>query len=142
MDEFEWNGDAVKQEVLENMSKAMGELALEVEVSSERELRKGHGLLFGDLRRSIHSALPGYDWGADDVEGGPDRGGQLIEAEINGDQVSIQVGSGLAYAMPINQGWPEGYKKMHGSFIGYHFMNNGLNKAKGDIDSILARHQV
>lgn len=142
MDELIWNGDQVMDEVLHNMSKAMGEFALAVEIASERELRRGHGLLLGDLRRSIHSAKPGYDWGADDVEGGPDRGGQLIEAEIDGKRVVIQVGSGLAYSMPINQGWPSGYKGMHGSFIGYHYMNNGLRKAQGDLDTIISKHQV
>lgn len=142
MDELIWNGDAVKQDVLENMSAAMGEFALAVETASKRELRMGHGLLLGDLRRSIHTALPDYNWGGDNADGGAERGGNVINAEIEQDRVVIQVGSGLAYGMPINQGWPQGYKKMRGSFIGYHFMNNGLKKATNDLDSILARHQV
>ena len=75
-------------------------------------------------------------------DNGPERGGQLIDAMQDGDQVTVQVGSGLVYAMAINQGWPSGYKKMKGSFTGYHYINNGLKKAKEKLQTILAKYQV
>ncbi len=143
---LDWKGDDVKRQVLENAAAAMAEFGLTVEAESKKELRKGHGVLTGTLRRSIHTALPGYDWGGDDVEpkgktrdssgkfvaGSPERGGQLVIPDT--DNVTVQVGSGLQYAMPVHQG--------HHSFQGYHFITNGLNKAKGKLQSILARHKV
>jgi len=139
-----WQGDNVKRQVMENIAKAVGEFGLTVEGEAKRELRKGHGVLTGTLRRSIHTAMPGYDWAGDDDQSGngPERGGQLIEGAIDDSAITVQVGSGLVYAMAINQGWPEGYKKMHGSFVGYHFMNEGLKKAKPKLPSILAKYKV
>ena len=130
-----WKGDEVKRQALENAAAAMAEFGLTVEAESKKELRKGHGVLTGTLRRSIHTALPGYDWGGDDVEpspGSPERGGELNAPDT--DNVTVQVGSGLVYAMAVHQG--------HHSFQGYHYLTNGLNKAKGKLQSILARHKV
>jgi len=141
---LDWKGDEVKRQVMENMAKAVGEFGLTVEAEAKKELRKGHGVLTGTLRRSIHTAMPGYDWSGDDdkSENGPERGGQLIEGVITNDAITVQVGSGLVYALAINQGWPEGYKKMHGSFVGYHFMENGLTKAKPKLPMILKKYKV
>lgn len=130
-----WQGDEAKRQVLENVAAAMAEFGLTVEGESKKELRKGHGVLTGTLRRSIHTALPGYDWGGDDVEpsnGSPERGGEMAIPES--DNVTVQVGSGLSYAMAVHQG--------HHSFQGYHYLTNGLNKAKGKLAGILARHKV
>ena len=144
MASLNWKGDEVKRTAIQNARRAMGEFGLTVEGESKKELRKGHGVITGTLRRSIHTALPGYDWNGDDVQSdnGPERGGQLIDAMQDGDQVTVQVGSGLVYAMAINQGWTSGYKKMKGSFTGYHYINNGLKKAKEKLQTILAKYQV
>lgn len=130
-----WKGDEVKRQTLENVAAAMAEFGLTVEGESKKELRKGHGVLTGTLRRSIHTALLGYDWGGDDVEpspGSPERGGELNTPET--DNVTVQVGSGLVYAMAVHQG--------HHSFQGYHYLTNGLNKARGQLQNILAKHKV
>jgi len=132
-----WLGDEVKRTMQEKGAKIIAEFALTVEGESKRELRKGHGVITGTLRRSIHTALPGYDWGGDDVEpsaGAPERGGQNVEAQSSGGRITVEVGSGLQYAMPVHQG--------HGSFAGYHYLTNGLNKAKAKLESIIAKYKV
>ena len=132
-----WLGDEVKRTMQEKGAKIIAEFALTVEGESKRELRKGHGVITGTLRRSIHTALPGYDWGGDDVEpsaGAPERGGQNVEAQSSGGRITVEVGSGLVYAMPVHQG--------HGSFAGYHYLTNGLNKAKAKLGSIIAKYKV
>jgi len=48
--------------------------------------------------------------------------------------LSLEVGSGLRYAMPVHQG--------HHSFQGYHYLTNGLKKAKAKLDAILRRHRL
>ena len=134
--ELDWRGDEVKNMTFENVAKVMSEFALTVEGESKKELRKGHGVLTGTLRRSIHTALPGYDWGGDDVKpdaGAPERGGGDAIPEAGG-MMTVEVGSGLVYAMAVHQG--------HDNFSGYHYLTNGLNKAKGKLQAILARHQV
>ena len=80
-----------------NVAKALGKFALRVEGYSKHELRRGHGVLTGTLRRSIHVAQPGYNWGADDLEpkaGTPELGGQMVEALINGRKVTIRTDAG------------------------------------------------
>ena len=132
-----WLGDEVKRTMQEKGAKIIAEFALTVEGESKRELRKGHGVITGTLRRSIHTALPGYDWGGDDVEpsaGAPERGGQNVEAQSSGGRITVEVGSGLVDAMPVHQG--------HGSFAGYHYLTNGLNKAKAKLESIIAKYKV
>ena len=120
-----------------NVAKALGKFALRVEGYSKHELRRGHGVLTGTLRRSIHVAQPGYNWGADDLEpkaGTPELGGQMVEALINGRKVTIQVGSGLRYALPVHGG--------HHSFEGYHFLTIGLDKAKPELGQDLAAYRL
>lgn len=132
-----WKGDELKRIILENGAKIVSEFALTVEGEAKKELRKGHGVLTGTLRRSIHTALPGYDWGGDNVEpsaGSPERGGSQSMPEANNTQITVEVGSGLVYAMSVHQG--------HHSFAGYHYLTNGLNKAKGKLALIIARYKV
>ena len=104
---------------------------------SKRELRRGHGVESGTLRRSIHVAESGYDWSSDDVEPSAssiERGGAQVEPEANGDKLTLEVGSGLGYAMAVHQG--------HHNFSGYHYLTIGLKKAKEKIDSILSKYKV
>ena len=136
MSSLNWKGDEVLKTTKENGAKIISEFALTVEGESKKELRKRHGVLTGTLRRSIHTALPGYDWGGDDVEPSPgaiERGGEAVIPEA-ADQITVEVGSGLIYAMAVHQG--------HHNFTGYHYLTNGLKKAQGKLSSIIARHQV
>lgn len=138
MDDFElnWKGDEVLRITKENGAKIISEFALTVEGEGKKELKKGHGVLTGTLRRSIHTALSGYDWGGDDVPpdaAAPERGGDAVIPEA-ADQMTVEVGSGLVYAMSVHQG--------HHNFSGYHYLTNGLKKAQAKLDSIIARHQV
>ncbi len=133
---LKWRGPEVAKIVQGNVAKAMGKFALRVEAYSKKELKHGHGVLTGTLRRSIHVAQPGYKWSGDNVEpstSSPELGGKSFNAVVNGRKITIQVGSGLVYAMAIHQGWPVGYKNMKGSFEGYHFLTNGLGKAKPEL---------
>lgn len=139
-----WRGDEVKRALMENVARAWGEFGLEVEGESKRELRRKNketgtkqGVATGTLRRSIHVADVGYDWGGDDVEpapGTPERGAVQVDPPVDADKITLQVGSGLKYAMPVHQG--------HHSFQGYHYLTNGLKKAKAKLDAILRRHRL
>ena len=136
MSSLNWRGDEVLKTTQENAAKIISEFALTVEGEAKKELRKGHGVETGTLRRSIHTALPGYDWGGDDVEpsgGSPERGNNAVVPETS-NQLTVEVGSGLVYAMAVHQG--------HHNFTGYHYLTNGLKKAQGKLPSIIARHQV
>ena len=136
-----WRGKEVAQAVANNVAKALGEFALRAEGHAKKELQKGHGVLTGTLRRSIHTAQPGYVW-SQDANAGSELGGKNIEALIQSSKISIQLGSGLVYAMAIHQGWPSGYKRMKGSFVGYHFLTKGIDKAKKELPAILKRHEL
>ncbi len=139
---LDWRGDELKRTSQENGAKIISEFALTVEGEAKKELRRGHGVLTGTLRRSIHTVLPGYDWSGDDVDNGKERGGVQVTPDPNDEKITVQVGSGLVYAMAIHQGWPLGYKKMKGSFVGYHFITNGQKKAKAILPSIIAKYKV
>lgn len=132
-----WHGKEISDAVKQNVAKAFGKFALRVEGHSKKELRRGHGVLTGTLRRSIHVAQPGYSWTGDDITpdtGTPELGGQLFTAMINGRRVTIQVGSGLRYALPVHQG--------HHSFEGYHYLTNGLEKAKPELAQDLREYRL
>lgn len=145
---LKWRGPEVVKAVAGNVAKAMGEFGLRVEGNSKKELKKGHGVITGTLRRSLHVAQPGYNWSGDNVaaskrkvrkgvvvqEGSPERGGQIFDAVVNGSKITIQVGSGLNYAMPVHQG--------HHSFEGYHFLTNGLEKTKPQLQSVLKKYRL
>lgn len=140
-----WRGKEVTQVVAQNVAKALGEYGLRVEGHAKRQLKRGHGVLTGTLRRSIHTQMPGYRWNNDNVEpstGTPERGKQKFDAVINGRRITIQVGSGLIYAMAIHQGWQKGYKNMKGSFEGYHFITNANETAKPKLPAILKKYRL
>jgi len=149
MDDFtlNWKGDELKRTIEQNGAKIISEFGLTVEGFAKKELYRAnkkksldkHGVATGTLRRSIHTALKGYNWSGDDVEpapGTPELGGKsAIPAAEN--QMTVQVGSGLKYAMAVNQ-----RLKPHGSFVGYHYMNNGLAKAKAKLPSIIYKYRI
>jgi hypothetical protein len=132
-----WRGVKVVQAVQDNMAEAYMEFGLTVERHAKKQLKRGHGVLTGTLRRSIHVAEPGYAWSADDVTPGkasPERGGRGVKAKTIGVKTTLQIGSGLTYALPVHQG--------HHSFTGYHYLTNGLAKAKPELPGILKKHQM
>lgn len=132
-----WLGKQVTQQVAKNVSVALGEFALRAEYHAKKELRKGHGVITGTARRSIHTAQPGYNWPADHVEaaqGSPERGGKKIDALIKGNRITVQLGSGLGYSLALHQG--------HHGFQGYHFLTIGVDKAKPELPMVLTRHQL
>lgn len=132
-----WNGPNVVLAVQGNMAKALGKFALVAEGFAKKELTKGHGVETGTLRRSIHTAQPGYDWAGDNVpaeQGTPERGGSMNEAANESNRITIQLGSGLNYALPVHQG--------HHNFEGYHYLVNGVDKAKAQMPGILKGYQL
>lgn len=132
-----WNGKQVTLAVQQNMAQALGKFGLVAESFSKKELKKGHGVLTGTLRRSIHTAQPGYDWSGDDAPAGAgtsELGGNATDAAIEGSRVALQLGSGLVYALPVHQG--------HHSFGGYHYLVNGVEKAKAQMPGILKEYEL
>lgn len=140
-----WKGPQVLVQSEKQMCEIMGEFALVAEGESKKELSKGHGVVTGTLRRSIHAASPDHDFSADNVEsstGSPERGNKKVLGKRVGDKIMVLLGSGMSYAMAIHQGWNWQKNGLIGVFAGYHYLTNGLEKAKGKMDSIIARHQV
>ena len=135
--DFKWHDKEVIQLVGEQLSEIMSEFTLVAEGESKKELKKGHGVLTGTLRRSIHGASGNYNFAGDNVEpsaASPERGNQKVTPVREGNRFLTALGCGLVYAMRIHQGW--------GSFAGYHFITIGVDKAKAKMNEIVARHQV
>lgn len=130
-----WKGAAVTEAVAQAAAEAVTEIGLRVEGAAKRKLSKGHGVVTGTLRRSIHTATPGYDWRGDDTEpseGSPELGGDEAEAKDDGNRIAVQTGSGLEYALAVHQG--------HDGFEGYHFLTEALEEVKGEVVEVLRRH--
>lgn len=136
--DLKWKGEEVVKLCEDQLKAIMTEAGLTAEGEAKKQLRKGHGVITGTLRRSIHAAQPDYNFAADDVKaaaGTPERGGKSVEAvAVSAHRVEIALGSGLKYAMKIHQGW--------GSFKGYHYLTNGVDKMKAKLGEIIGRHQV
>lgn len=133
---LDWKGSQVVDQVFKNVAAAYTEFGLIVETNAKQELQKGHGVRTGTLRRSIHLAQPGYPWSQDNVEpstSSPELGRNGVEAQVTFGKVSLLVGSGLEYALSIHQGF--------GTFGGYHYLTNGLAKAKPELKRILEKHR-
>lgn len=132
-----WRGKEVTEQVKKNLMAAMGEFALEVQAGAMKQLEHGHGVETGTLRRSLHVAQPGYNWDADNVTPSPqspNRNGMKFDAMVNGKKISIEVGSGLRYALAVHQG--------HHTFAGYHFLTIGVDQAKKKLPGILEKHRL
>lgn len=130
-----WRGDEVKETAEKALVQAMIEIGLRVEGESKKELYKGHGVITGTLRRSIHTAVPGYTWRGDNVKpapGTPERGGQQTTPINAAGRLIVQVGSGLEYAIWVHQG--------HHSFEGYHFIDNAVDKVRPLVAQIVTKH--
>jgi hypothetical protein len=153
---LKWLGDDVLKVAEKQLCEILTEFAQIAEAEAKKELkktggtprrdrRKGkkgkiidpHGVVTGTLRRSVHVASPDYNFSSDDVEpsnGTVERGGKKITPKKIGNRFTLSLGSGMSYAMLIHQGW--------GSFKGYHYLTNGVEKAKAKMNQIIARHQV
>lgn len=127
------------------MGEAWSEVGLAVEGEAKKELYKGHGVVTGTLRRSIHTAKPGYAWSGDNVKAAddtPERGGRTVAPEVTATEVRLEVGSGMEYAAPIEFGFSSAVEyAMKGirNFEGYRYMRNGLDKVKPKIPDILRK---
>ena len=124
-----WRGAEVLRQCESNLGDVLVEIGLRVEANAKKKLQKslkgpagrgkggkftkgdwliggGRGLRTGTLRRSIHSATPGYNWGGDNVEpsdSSPELGGQDAAAGPKNGKLVLEVGSGLEYAMVVHQ---------------------------------------
>lgn len=128
---LDWHGDEVISAVLARQCAVMGRVGLEVEGEAKKELYKGHGVETGTLRRSIHSAEEGYSWSGDDTQPSdstPELGGTAAKPTPGTEGVVVEVGSGMSYALAVHQG--------HGSFAGYHYLTNAVEKVKPRIPAI------
>jgi len=131
---MKWYGDQLANNVETDLAEAWIDVGLTCEKNAKAELRKGHGVVTGTLRRSIHIEQPGYNWSGDDVTpqpGTPERGSKRIAPKRSGSKVTLLIGSGMNYAMGIEIGF--------GSFTGYHYLRNGWNKTKGQVLDIIKR---
>jgi hypothetical protein len=135
MTKLDWRGQQVTDEVIKRLKDALVEFGLRVESDAKQELYPEHGVVTGTLRRSIHTATPGYNWEGDDLPpaaGTPERGNQPVEPKLDGDKLFIQVGSGLKYALWVHQGTE--------NFAGYHFISNALESNRDQFPKILEKH--
>jgi len=144
--QLNWRGPQVAAAVNSQVvAPLLGEIGLAVEREGKLQLYAGHGLISGALRSSIHTAEPGYNWNADNVDslrGAPQRGGKLVAAAQQLGKLVVQVGSGMVYAMAIHQGWPQGYPGLRGSFAGYHYLTNAVERVRPLVASMAARHRL
>lgn len=139
-----WKGSEVIAQTEEELCEILGDFGLAAEGESKKELHKGHGVITGTLRRSIHIAEPGYTFSSDDKGGEgedrafPEMGGKRIKGKKIGSQFVVLLGSGLSYAMAIHQGWNWQKGGLVGVFAGYHYLTNGVEKAKKDLEQIIS----
>jgi hypothetical protein len=135
-----WRGAEVAKLASDQVIEIMSDVGLAAEGNAKRELAKGHGVITGTLRRSIHAATPGYGWSGD-AGGTGERGGSRVRAERSGGRIHIEVGSGLEYAMAIHQGWSNS-NGLRGSFSGYHYLTNGVEKTRAQVPAIVTRWKL
>lgn len=131
---LDWRGEDVLQAFRRAAAGALMRFALMIESGAKETLQPGAGVRTGTLRRSIHVARPGYNWSHDDVEPGPytpERGSQEVEPGESADklELSLEIGSGLVYAMPVHQGF--------GGFPGYHYIMRPFDALRGQFVDVL-----
>jgi hypothetical protein len=133
-----WFDNQVVELTEQKLGEILTEFGLVAEGESKKELRKGHGVLTGTLRRSVHAAGPDYPFQQDAIasdESSPERGGkEVYPIKTDDGRLTISIGSGMPYALKIHQGW--------GSFGGYHYIRNGTDRARGNLPAIIGRHMV
>jgi len=130
-----WRGNQVQADVEQGLAAGLAEFGLRCEAAAKKRLQPGHGVKTGTLRRSIHTATPGYTWAGDDVlpsPSTPERGGQETSPAERGGKLTLELGSGMEYAMAVHQG--------HGDFSGYHFLTEAVAEEAPRLPAILKRH--
>jgi len=135
-----WKGEEVKKIIGTMMENIVSDLGHAAAGNAMKELTKGHGVVTATLQRSIHAAPPGYGWNSD-VGSGFNVGGKKIVAIRRGSRVSVEVGSGLEYAMAIHQGWNNS-NGLRGTFEGYHFLTIGVEKTRAQVPVIIRRNVI
>lgn len=123
---LKWEGDKVLEIADEAIRGVVSDIGLSVEGDSKTELYKGHGVITGTLRRSIHAAPPSHDFSG---EGASNPSPEKIDGKW-----TIAVGSGLTYAMPVHQG--------HHSFAGYHYITRGVEKTRPKVPEFVAKRAL
>ena len=118
-----WKGQQLLELEDAQMHGLVSDIGLSVEGHAKSELYKGHGVITGTLRRSIHAAPPSHSFG-------PNDSSNASPEKIDG-KWTIAVGSGLKYALPVHQG--------HHSFVGYHYLTNGVDKTRGKVPGFVAK---
>lgn len=108
-----WKGDEASRRVVDEVVKpAIRDFALAAETVAKAKLRKtpqdtkthkyipwkGEGKRTGLLQRSVHIATPGYNWSGDTGDGSSAG----AEAAVRGNKITIQLGSGIEYAIYVN----------------------------------------
>lgn len=142
-----WNGDEVKDKVLEETVRpALIEFGLKAETASKRKLKVsmhddegnwikwgGRGKQYGTLQRSIHIASPDYDWGGD-VGSDDERGGVEAEPKRDGDKMTIQLGSGIEYAIYVHE--------IHYNPDVKHFIIRSVDEIRPEMPKILDKYAL
>lgn len=121
--------------MLQGLAAGLTEFGLRCETAAKRRLQPGHGVKTGTLRRSIHTASPGYNWEGDNVtpaNGTPERGNREATPAEKSGKLTLELGSGMEYAMAVHQG--------HGSFEGYHYLTEAVEEQKPKLTGILKGH--
>lgn len=128
-----WRGDELRRETENNLAEAWGRVGLRGEKYAKQQLWKGHGVITGTLRRSIHTAGDGYNWAGDNVQpapNAPERGGKNVRPTITArGRIRLWLGSGMRYALPVEMGV--------GSFRGYRYLRIAIARLKTEIPGIL-----
>lgn len=124
----QWMGDQLRETVVGAVVSGLNEYGARTETAAKSSLKPGRGVLTGTYRRSIHSGPPSYNYGGDDVKPSnntPERGGQG-GGEVDGDSVRILIGSGMRYAMRLEQR--------------YNVIAGAQEKTAGQLPGILQKH--
>lgn len=133
---LDWHGDEVGKDVLKNVGAAMTEFGLRCETAAKNRLQPlGRGVRTGTLRRSIHLAEPGYSWRGDNVKPSPntpERGGQDAKPVERQGKLTLELGSGMEYALVVHQDHPNAH----------HYITYAVDEMKPKLPSILERHKL
>lgn len=126
--EVDWRGGRVLEICGVAAKSALTELGGRWEAAAKGSLRPGRGVVTGTYRRSLHYANPGYNFSSDDTRpanGSPERAGAGGGAERIGLSVRMTVGSGMRYAIRLEQL--------------YAVVTTAVDQVKGRLPEILAR---
>jgi len=145
-----WRGDDLKRRVLQQAAAGLTEFGLRCETGAKRRLRPseqdasgdfvpggGHGVRTGTLRRSIHTATPGYGWDGDNVEpssGAPERGGQAAKPREQSGRLTLELGTGMEYGLEVHQS--------HYDATVFHFIVSSVEQEAPKLPGILKRHMA